>query len=84
MCAENTAANLKISREEQDAYALQSYARASASVANGRMSREIVPVTVESRKGHVVVDEDEEYKNLNASKVGRQKQCRWVGALDLA
>jgi acetyl-CoA C-acetyltransferase len=71
VCAENTAANLKITREEQDAYALQSYARAAAAAAAGRSAREIAPVTLEGKKGGpaVVVQEDEEYKNLNAAKV---------------
>ena len=57
---ENVAEDFAISREDQDAFALRSQARASAAQANGRFAREITPVTIPQRKGDpVVVDRDE-------------------------
>jgi 3-oxoadipyl-CoA thiolase len=58
--AENVAAEYRISREDQDAFGLRSQSRALAAQASGRLSREIVPVEIPSRKGEpVVVDRDE-------------------------
>ena len=58
--AENVAAEYCIAREEQDAFGLRSQNRALAAQASGRLSREIVPVEIPSRKGEpVVVDRDE-------------------------
>ncbi|MBV5262865.1 3-oxoadipyl-CoA thiolase [Pinisolibacter aquiterrae] len=57
---ENVAEDFSISRVDQDAFALRSQAKASAAQANGRLAREIVPVTIPKRKGDpVVVDRDE-------------------------
>ena len=59
--AELCSRELNISREEQDAYATESYRRANASIAEGLFAREIVPVAVPQRKGDpVIVDTDEE------------------------
>lgn len=59
-----------ISREEQDAYAIESYTRSSAAVAAGKFKNEIVPVSIPQRKGDpIVVSEDEEYKNIKFDKV---------------
>ncbi len=58
-----------ISREEQDAYAIESYKRSAAAWAAGRFKDEVVPVTVKTRKGDVVVSEDEEYKNVSFDKI---------------
>lgn len=69
VCAEDTATKHNITREEQDEFALLSYARATAAADEGRSAKEIVPVEVKSRRGTTVVDGDEEYKNLNAAKV---------------
>lgn len=70
MCGENTAEKLGISREEQDEYAINSYARSAKSVKEGRFVKEIVPVEVPQRKGDPLrIDEDEEYKNVNVNKV---------------
>ncbi|RAU21477.1 3-oxoadipyl-CoA thiolase [Paramagnetospirillum kuznetsovii] len=58
--AENVAAEFAISREDQDAFALTSQAKASAAQANGRLAQEIAPVTIPGRKGEsTVVDKDE-------------------------
>ncbi|TAN56888.1 MAG: acetyl-CoA C-acyltransferase, partial [Magnetospirillum sp.] len=58
--AENVAAEFAISREDQDAFALRSQAKASAAQANGRLAQEIAPVTIPGRKGEsTVIDKDE-------------------------
>ncbi|WP_044553097.1 3-oxoadipyl-CoA thiolase [Azospirillum lipoferum] len=57
--AENVADDWKISRADQDAFALRSQERAARAIADGSMAREIVPVTVKSRKGETVVTTDE-------------------------
>ncbi|MBA3038341.1 MAG: 3-oxoadipyl-CoA thiolase [Alphaproteobacteria bacterium] len=57
---ENVAADYQVSREDQDAFAVRSQAKASAAQHNGRLAKEITPVTIPQRKGDaVVVDRDE-------------------------
>ncbi len=57
---ENVAAEFRVSREDQDAFAVRSQAKAAAAQANGRLAKEIVSVTIPQRKGEpVVVDRDE-------------------------
>jgi len=70
--AENVARNFQIGREEQDAFALASQNKAEAAQKAGRFRKEIVPVTVSSRKGDVVV-EDDEYIRHGATMEGMQK-----------
>ena len=62
MTAEKLADIHSITREEQDAFALLSNERAAAARATGKFAEEIVPVTVKTRKGEVVVDTDEHIK----------------------
>ena len=69
VCAEHCAKEYKGSREEQDAFAIESYKRSAAAWAAGKFKDEVVPVTVKTRKGDVQVSEDEEYKNVNFDKV---------------
>ncbi|MFI4997719.1 MAG: acetyl-CoA C-acetyltransferase [Hyphomicrobiales bacterium] len=57
--AENVAARWQITREEQDRFATASQNKAEAAQKAGRFKDEIVPVTVKSRKGDVVVENDE-------------------------
>jgi 3-oxoadipyl-CoA thiolase len=58
--AENVASDFQISREDQDAFALRSQARAAAAQANGRLAAEITPVTIAQKKGDpIVVSQDE-------------------------
>ncbi|SOC19615.1 3-oxoadipyl-CoA thiolase [Stappia indica] len=58
--AENVAEDYKVARADQDAFAARSQDRAVAAQENGRLAREIVPVTIPQRKGDpVVVDRDE-------------------------
>ncbi|MBY5786078.1 3-oxoadipyl-CoA thiolase [Rhizobium leguminosarum] len=57
---ENVAEDYHISREDQDAFAVRSQAKAAAAQANGRLAKEITPVTIPQRKGDpVIVDKDE-------------------------
>ena len=58
-CAELCVAKYKFTREEQDAFSLESYQRAQNAAKSGAFADEIAPVTVKSRKGDVVVDADE-------------------------
>lgn len=68
--AELCAREKNVTREEQDAFALQSYDRAAAAWEAGKFAEEVVPVEVPQRRGEpVVVDHDEEYKNLRRDKV---------------
>ena len=60
--AENVARAWNLSREEQDAFAAASQQKAEAAVKAGRFKDEIVPVTVKTRKGDVVIDTDEHPK----------------------
>ena len=60
--AENVAAKWGITREEQDALAVQSHQRAGAAIAEGRFKSQIVPIVQETRKGDVVFDTDEHCK----------------------
>ncbi len=57
--AENVAEDYQVSREDQDAFALRSQAKAGRAMASGRLAREITPVTIPGRKGDTVVDTDE-------------------------
>lgn len=70
VCADNTAKDMKISREDQDQYAISSYQRAADAWKSGRFKEEVVPVEVKDRKGNVTLfAEDEEYKSVNFDKI---------------
>lgn len=70
VCADATAAKYKISREAQDAYAINSYKRAAAATENGWFKDEIVPVRIPQRKGEpVLMTEDEEFRRVNFEKI---------------
>ncbi len=66
--AENVAAEHGVSREDQDAFAMESQTRAAAAIAEGRFKDQIVPFEIAGRKGPTVVDTDEHPKatSLNA------------------
>jgi acetyl-CoA C-acetyltransferase len=64
--AENVAAQHGITREEQDAFALESQTRAARAIAEGRFKDQIAPVEVPGRKGPTVFDTDEHPKATNA------------------
>lgn len=69
--AENIVEKYGISREEQDQVALISHERAYAAVHDGTFGQEIVPVTIRSRKGDIVVDKDERPMETSMEKLGR-------------
>jgi acetyl-CoA C-acetyltransferase len=58
--AQDTANDYQLTREAQDGYALESLRRAQSAIADGAFKAEIVPVTVATRKGDVIVDTDEQ------------------------
>jgi len=69
-CAEICATDMNFSREEQDAFALESYKRSADAWAAGKFNEEVIPVEIPQRKGDaLIVSEDEEYKNVKAEKV---------------
>jgi len=68
-CAENTAKEMGISREEQDNYAIQSYRRAAEAWKNGMFKEEVVPVELKDKKGSYLIEEDEEFRKVNFEKI---------------
>ncbi|HLV53514.1 MAG TPA: acetyl-CoA C-acyltransferase [Cryomorphaceae bacterium] len=69
-CADMCAKEHQFTREEQDAFAIQSYERAAKAWSEGKFKDEVVPVEVPQRKGDpVVVAEDEEYKNVKMDRI---------------
>lgn len=69
--AELCARTYNITREAQDAYALESYRRAVAASQSGKLKDEIVPVTITSKAGNTVVSEDEDIYKLIPEKIGK-------------
>lgn len=68
--AELCAKECNLSREDQDAFAIESYNRAAKAWESGVMADEIVPVEVPQRRGDaIIVNEDEEYKNVKMEKI---------------
>ena len=71
--ADATAADQKVSREDQDAFATESYKRSQKAWEEGKFATEVVPVTIASKKGDVVVDKDEEPWNVKFDKIASLK-----------
>ena len=71
--AELCAKEYNITREAQDAFAIESYTRAAKAWKAGNFTEEVVPVTVSSKKGDIIVSEDEEYKQVNFEKIPQLK-----------
>jgi acetyl-CoA C-acetyltransferase len=70
VCAEKCATEKNISREEQDAFAIESYNRSAAAWEAGKFNDEVVPVEVPQRRGDaIVVAKDEEYTNVKMEKI---------------
>ena len=65
LCAETCG----VPRERQDAFSVESYTRAQAATQNGQAAEEIVPVTIQSRKGDTVVEQDEEPARTSFDKI---------------
>jgi acetyl-CoA C-acetyltransferase len=68
--ADATASKYEVSREEQDAFAIQSYKRSAEAWATGMFADEVTSVEITDKKGNVsVVSEDEEFKNVKFEKI---------------
>jgi acetyl-CoA C-acetyltransferase len=73
VAADNTAQHYGITREQQDAFARESYTRSANAAKSGKKKAEIVPVTIESRGKTTVVDDDEEYTKVQFEKLAGLK-----------
>ncbi|MDD3005150.1 acetyl-CoA C-acyltransferase [Flavobacterium sp.] len=70
VCADLCASEYKITREEQDQFAIQSYERSAKAWSEGKFANEIVPVSVPQRRGDaIIVDKDEEFTNVKLDKI---------------
>lgn len=70
--AENVADEFKISRDDQDAFAVRSQAKAAQAQANGRFAKEITPVTIPQKKGDaLIVDTDEHPRATTIDALGK-------------
>ena len=70
VCADLCATEYNFTREDQDAYAIQSYTRSANAWDAGKFDNEIVPVAVPQRKGDpIIVAKDEEYTNVNIERI---------------
>lgn len=70
VCADNTAKEMNISRQDQDNYAISSYKRSAAAWSAGKFKDEITPVEIKGKKGDITLfGEDEEYRNVSFDKI---------------
>jgi len=70
VCADACAVEYNFSRENQDAFAIQSYERSKAAWDSGKFSEEVIPVNVPQRRGDdVIIDTDQEYTNVKMEKI---------------
>ncbi|EDP70614.1 acetyl-CoA acetyltransferase [Flavobacteriales bacterium ALC-1] len=70
VCADACATEYEFSREDQDAFAVQSYERSKAAWDAGKFNDEVIPVEVPQRRGDaIVVDRDQEYTNVKMEKI---------------
>ncbi len=70
VCADACASEYEFSREDQDAYAIQSYKRSEAAWNDGKFKNEVIPVEVPQRRGEpIVVDTDEEFTKVKLDKI---------------
>ncbi|MCB4800099.1 acetyl-CoA C-acyltransferase [Neotamlana laminarinivorans] len=70
VCADACAEKYEFSREEQDAYAIQSYKRSAEAWKQGKFNNEVIPVEVSQRRGEpIIVDTDEEFTNVKLDKI---------------
>ena len=70
VCADACATKYEFSREDQDAFAIQSYKRSSEAWENGKFDNEVIPVAVPQRRGEPkMVTKDEEYSNVFIDKI---------------
>ena len=71
--ADTTAKECNITRADQDAFAIESYKRSQKAWSEGKFASEIVPVVIETRKGNIVIDKDEEPYNVKFEKIPELK-----------
>ena len=70
VCADACATKFGFSREDQDAFAIESYRRSAKAWSEGKFSNEVIPVAVPQRRGDaLIVSEDEEFKNVKIDKI---------------
>ncbi|WP_442844976.1 acetyl-CoA C-acyltransferase [Leeuwenhoekiella sp. H156] len=70
VCADLCAKEYEFSREDQDAFAIESYKRSATAWEAGKFDDEVIPVEVPQRRGEpLVVKEDEEFKNVHMDKI---------------
>lgn len=70
VCAEKCATDYNITREEQDAFAIESYKRSATAWEAGKFDNEVVPVEIPQRKGDpITFAQDEEYKAVNFDRL---------------
>jgi acetyl-CoA C-acetyltransferase len=70
VCADECASTYEFTREDQDAFAIESYTRSANAWKEGKFANEIVPVEIPQRKGDpILFSEDEEYKNVFLDKI---------------
>jgi len=70
VCADLCATEYKFTREDQDAFAIQSYERSAKAWSDGKFADEVISVSVPQRRGEpIIVSEDEEYKNVQINKI---------------
>ena len=70
VCADECATEYSFSREDQDAFAIESYNRSAKAWADGKFADEIVPVEIPQRRGDAIIfSEDEEYKAVKMEKI---------------
>ncbi len=70
ICADATAEKYNITREQQDAFAIQSYKRSAAATEAGKLTQEIIPIAIPQRKSDpIMMSEDEEFKKVRFEKI---------------
>ena len=70
VCADACATEHHFSREDQDAFAIQSYERSAKAWSDGKFANEVIPVAVPQRRGDdLIISEDEEFKNVKMEKI---------------
>lgn len=70
VCADECATKYEFSREDQDAFAIESYKRSAKAWSEGKFDDEVVPVSIPQRRGEpILFSEDEEFKNVKMEKI---------------
>ena len=68
-CSDLCAKEKGFTREQQDAFAIESYTRSANAWKAGKFTEEVVPVEIVTKKGTILFSEDEEYKSVNFEKI---------------